>query len=127
MNTIKPKYLVGLMMVAAFTTACSEKMPQVNDQNCTQTSINQIEDSETRDKFSDECFDYRMEQGKEKASNLMEQGEDKAEEMYDNGVDAAEDMYDSAADTAEDMYDDTADAMEDGADAVEDEMDSATN
>ena len=103
-------------MVAAFTTACSEKMPKVNDQNCTQTSINQIEDNQVRDKFSNECFDYRMEQSKEKASDLMEQGADKAEEMYD-----------SAADTAEEMYDDTAEAMEDGAEAMEEDMNSTAN
>lgn len=122
MDTIKSKYIVGLLAVAALTTACSVKMPTVNQENCTQENIQKIEDSKVREDFSDQCFDFRIEQGKEKASSLLEQGQDKAEELYDDSADAMED----GADAVGDAWDDSVDAVEDGADAAADEIDDAT-
>lgn len=134
MKMIKPQYIAGLVAVAAFTTACSEKMPKVNEENCTQASIQQIEDNKVREEFSDQCFDFRIEQGKEKASNLLEQSQEKAKAMYEDGKDAAKDAYDSTAEAMEDGADAVGDAWDDGVDAVQDgtdkaakEMDEATN
>ncbi|CUB03334.1 entry exclusion lipoprotein TrbK [Marinomonas fungiae] len=134
MNMTKPKYIAGLLAVAALTTACSEKMPNVSEENCTQTNIQKIEDSQIREKFSDQCFDFRIEQGKEKASNLLEQGQESAEEMLENGKEAAADAYDSTtdamkdgADAVNDAWDDGVDAVQDGADEAADKMDAATN
>ncbi|WP_067099183.1 entry exclusion lipoprotein TrbK [Marinomonas atlantica] len=133
MNTIKSKYIIGLMAVAAFTTACSEKIPTVNQENCTKANIQQIEDSKVREDFSDQCFDFRIEQGKEKASSLLEQGKDKTEELYDDSADAMEDAYDSTTDAMEDgaeavgdAWDESVDAVENSADEVADEIDDST-
>lgn len=134
MSTIKPKYIAGLALVAAFTTACSEKMPTVNDENCTQSSIQKIEDNQMREEFSEQCFDYKIEQGKETANNLLEDSQDAAEDAYDNTAEAVEDGYDNTANAMEegadavgDAWDDSVDAVEDGADEAEQEMDQAAN
>lgn len=123
MDIKTPKYIAGLIMVAAFTTACSEKMPTVNDENCTQANIQKIEDSQTREEFSDQCFDYQIEQGKKRAANLLEEGEDKAKELYDDGEDAVKD----GADAVGDAWDDGVDAVEDGAEEAGDEIEQATD
>lgn len=134
MDMIKPKYIAGLLAVAAFTTACSEKMPEVNEENCTQASIQQIEDSQAREEFSDQCFDFRIEQGKEKASNLLEQSQDTAQDMLEDSKQAASDAYDSTAEAmkdgaeaAGDAWEDGVDAVQEGADEAADEMNAATN
>ncbi|MBM6550041.1 entry exclusion lipoprotein TrbK [Marinomonas ostreistagni] len=123
MDKFKLKYIAGLFAVAAFTTACSEQMPEVNDENCTQANIQQIEDSQAREEFSDQCFDYQIEQGKEAAQELMDDSADAAEDAYDNTADAMED----GADAVGDAWDDSVDAIEEGADEAEDEVDQATN
>lgn len=123
MSTIKPKYIAGLVLVAAFTTACSEKMPTVNDENCTQSSIQKIEDKQMREEFSEQCFDYKIEQGKETANNLLDDSADAAEEAYDNTAEAMED----GADAVGDAWDDSVDAIEDGANEAENEMEQTTN
>lgn len=134
MDTFKLKYIAGLFAVAAFTTACSEQMPEVNDENCTQSNIQQIEDSQAREEFSDQCFDYQIEQGKETAEELMDDSANAAEDAYDTTAEAAEDAYDNTADAMEDgadavgdAWDDSVDAIEEGADEAEDEVDQATN
>ncbi|SBS27231.1 hypothetical protein MAQ5080_00748 [Marinomonas aquimarina] len=134
MKMIKPQYIAGLVAVAAFTTACSEKMPDVNEENCTQANIQQIEDGQVREEFSDKCFDFRIEQGKETASNLLEQSQNNAQEMLENSQEAAESAYDSSvealedgADAAGDAWQDGVDAVQDGANEAADEIDSATN
>ena len=134
MKNIKPIYIAGFMAVAAFTTACSEKMPTVNEENCTQESIQQIDDLKIREDFSDQCFDYRIEQGKEKASNLLQNGQDKAKALYEDSKDAAGEAYDETAEAMEDGADAVGDAWEDGVDAIKDgandaetEVENATN
>lgn len=123
MDTIKPKYIVGLLAVAALTTACSEKMPIVSEENCKQENIQQIEDDQIREKFSDQCFDYRVEQGKEKASSLLEQSQEKSEELYEEGTDAAKKAYDSTTDAMEDAADAVNEAWDDAKDSANETMD----
>ncbi|MBJ7552520.1 entry exclusion lipoprotein TrbK [Marinomonas ostreistagni] len=123
MKNIKPIYIAGFMAVAALTTACSEKMPAVNDENCTQDSIQQIDDLKIREDFSDQCFDYRIEQGKEKAKTLYEDGKDAVGEAYDETAEAME----NGADAVGDAWEDGVDAIKDGANNAETEVENATN
>ena len=113
MDFIKPKYIVGLALAATLTTACSEKMPTVNEENCTQANISHIKDSKIRSEFSDSCFDYKMEQSKEKASDLMEQSADKAEELYEDGKDATQELYEDSKESLEELRNETTDTTED--------------
>lgn len=123
MNMIKPQYIAGLLAVAAFTTACSEKMPDVNEENCTQASIQQIEDSKIRSQFSDKCFDLRMEQAEEKASSLLDQSQDSTQQLLDDSKEAAADAYESTADAMQDSAEALGDAWEEGVDAVQEGVD----
>lgn len=52
------KKLGLILLFTFFVSACSEKMPEVNDENCKRENIAKIKDDFARANFSDKCFSY---------------------------------------------------------------------
>lgn len=50
------KKLGLILFFTFFVSACSEKMPEVNDENCKRENIAKIKDDFARANFSDKCF-----------------------------------------------------------------------
>lgn len=53
---MKKEGMLVLLFGAFFLSACSEKMPEVNDENCKIENINSIKDDAIRAAFSSKCF-----------------------------------------------------------------------
>ncbi|MCH7305288.1 entry exclusion lipoprotein TrbK [Acinetobacter sp. Ac_3412] len=50
------KKLGLILLFTFFVSACSEKMPEVNDENCKPENIRKIEDGANRADFGSKCF-----------------------------------------------------------------------